>query len=476
MQIKNPKATAIYMRIASVFGILLLLVLQILWFSNAYKTVDQEIMDKCKGCLKEAIDTEIFERFDSIPNKVYVNSNNNVDFLDYEIIASGQANKSDDFKIGINEFLLTLGSSVSLIRVDTLFVNNIGSKLTLIPKHEITLINDSVDLGALFVKGNADLKDKSQLINTSNDKNKDVKKVDNLLQFENVQNHVIKIRINSKQVVKLVVYSSLNNFFIKAKFLTVSSIIIVLMIGFIFISQLRTFLKERRFVQFIKEYTSSVTHDLQTPLNNIFLASELLSLGKFDNDIKMRYNYYKICKDQSERQIRNIKKILVLAKSEQSNITVEKHQIILKGFLEGISEYFRKGVLYSKDQIEINIQCNPENLRANIDADGIESVMNNLIDNAIKYSHEKVKIDINCYCEEENVFIKVKDNGIGIPVQNLKNIFENFNRSNQSERKRIFGYGIGLSFVEKIVEAHGGSVNVISSENEGSEFIISLPG
>jgi len=241
------------------------------------------------------------------------------------------------------------------------------------------------------------------------------------------------------------------------------------------LSQLRTVLKKQRFVQFIKEYTSAITHDLQTPLNNIFLASELLSLGKFENDVKTRNNYYKICKNQSERQIRNIRKILFLAKEEQAKITVEKQNVIVKEFLEGIAEYFRKGVLYSKEQIKIIIYCEPENLMANIDTDKMDNVFNNLIDNALKYSYESVEINFNCYSDENYVYIIVKDNGMGISAQDLDEIFKNFKRGSQVERKRIFGYGIGLSFVEKVVKAHGGKITVNSEENKGSEFIISLP-
>lgn len=474
MQTKKPKATAIYMRLASIIGIILLLVLQFIWFKNAYKMVDQEIMEKCKVCLRDAVDAEMFERYDILSIKTYVNKDQNFDYQDYDAITSVHAERSEDLNIGLQEVLYTIGSKISLKRVDTLFINKIKSQLGYIPKYKLAIINDTISIENLYQEGDVDMKDfiRSKAVDSIEKQHKTYG--DSILYYV-IKNHEISLRINSKQIVKMEVTYSSNIFLNKAKFLITTSILIVLLIGFIMISQLRTVLKEHRFVQFIKEYTSAITHDLQTPLNNIFLASELLSLGKFENDISTRNNYYKICKDQSERQIRNVRKILLLAKDEHSHITVEKQYVMLKEFLEGIAEYFRKGVLYSKEQIKINIQCEPENLMVNIDTDKMENVMNNLIDNAIKYSYESVHIDINCSIDGENVFIKVKDNGMGIDAQDLDKIFKNFGRGSQMERKRIFGYGIGLTFVEKVVQAHGGEITVNSKENEGSEFILSFP-
>jgi two-component system phosphate regulon sensor histidine kinase PhoR len=114
-------------------------------------------------------------------------------------------------------------------------------------------------------------------------------------------------------------------------------------------------------------------------------------------------------------------------------------------------------------------------LEANIDVDKMENVINNLIDNAIKYSYESVHIVINCDSIGNNIQINVADNGMGIPAQDLDSIFKNFRRGSQIERKRIFGYGIGLSFVKKVIQAHGGTIQASSKEGEGSVFNIKIP-
>lgn len=467
---RNHKLIANYFRIASIIGIALLLGLQFLWFKNAYEMVDQEMMEKCKISLKEAVDKETFGRIDNLPDDLFKKDIN--DKKGYEIVAEGNADKPEDLMIGINEFLYTIGNEISLYTIDSIFINIMKYKLNYIPEFNLEVIQDTIILNNLQIKDSLyfnRILEKSSKTKNVNLEGKINRKNDNF------KNHEIRLRINSKQILCMVVEPTSIIFIDKARFLLLGSVIIVLLIGFIMISQLRTVLRERRFVQFIKEFTSSITHDLQTPMNNISMAIEILSLGKLDNDVKLRENYFRICKEQSERQISNIRKIMILAKSEQSFLTIEKSRIKLKDYLENILENYRKGILYSNKNVKINLDCSPENLEVNIDADLFESVMNNLIDNAIKYSYENVEIEIYCIEVDNSIQIKVKDHGLGISAQNLEKIFKYLDRGSQVENKRIIGYGIGLSFVEKIINAHSGSISVNSIEDVGSEFIILLP-
>jgi signal transduction histidine kinase len=97
------------------------------------------------------------------------------------------------------------------------------------------------------------------------------------------------------------------------------------------------------------------------------------------------------------------------------------------------------------------------------------------LDNAIKYSGEKVKIDITYFKIGNNAVFSVKDNGIGIPAAHLKQIFDKFHRVPTGNMHNVKGTGLGLSYVKYIVEAHGGNVSVKSEINAGSEFIVSIP-
>lgn len=470
---KNHKLIANYFRIASIIGILLLMVLQFLWFKNAYKMVDQEMMEKCKICLREAINDELFERMDKLSIEFEVQKTFDYNDSNYQVSGIGNVEKLNDVNLVLQEMLYTSGSVTSLNRVDTIFLQKTKSLIGYQPKYKILIIKDSINNNyQLLDKGERDLNTINSVYSNLKNKNKINNSIKN---YDLIENHKIKSRINSKNLILLDIQPTSIIFIDKARFLLLASVLIVLLIGFIMISQLRTVLREHRFVQFIKEYTSSITHDLQTPMNNISMAIEILSLGKLDNDVKLRENYFRICKEQSERQTNNIRKIMFLAKSEQSFITLEKSRIVLKDYLESILDNYRKGILYSNEHITFNLECRPENLEVNIDADLFESVMNNLIDNAIKYSYEKVEIEISCVEIGNTIQIIVKDHGLGISAQNLDKIFKYLERGSQVENKRLIGYGIGLSFVEKIISAHKGSISVNSVEEVGSEFIITLP-
>ena len=113
-------------------------------------------------------------------------------------------------------------------------------------------------------------------------------------------------------------------------------------------------------------------------------------------------------------------------------------------------------------------------LYAHADVDKIQQVLYNLIDNAIKFSHQNTSIRLETSVKKNKIFVSVKDTGIGIPKDDLKMIWERFYKSDSSRGKDKKGTGLGLSIVKEIVKAHGEHINVISTQGVGSEFIFSL--
>ena len=105
----------------------------------------------------------------------------------------------------------------------------------------------------------------------------------------------------------------------------------------------------------------------------------------------------------------------------------------------------------------------------------IQQVLYNLIDNAIKFSHDSSTIFVQAYTRNEKIFVSVKDTGIGIPRDSVKKIWERFYKTDLSRGKDKKGTGLGLAIVKEIIQAHGENIDVISTEGVGSEFIFSLP-
>lgn len=143
-------------------------------------------------------------------------------------------------------------------------------------------------------------------------------------------------------------------------------------------------------------------------------------------------------------------------------------------FLLAQKTAFLKDMLHEKP-VTITINCEPDTIEVAWDKELMENTVNNLLDNAVKYSYEKADITINAYIEGDEVHIRFKDNGMGIHPKDLDGIFKYFHQGSLLERKRMFGYGIGLSFMKKVVEAHQGRIVVESQANQGSCFTLIFP-
>jgi len=210
------------------------------------------------------------------------------------------------------------------------------------------------------------------------------------------------------------------------------------------------------------EILSFVAHDLRAPLNNIDALSQLLLLeNNENNEIKMISN--------SALQARNIINDLIEAvKTEQAEIL--KESILLKPY---ISRIINKWEANTTRKIEFSQDFEDLNTHAN--ASKLERVIDNLISNAFKFSSSDKPINIAVSTLKNNVFIKVKDFGIGIPLDLQTHVFEQFSKAS---RKGLLGeksIGLGLHISHKIIEQHHGELSVNSTENEGTTFTIQLP-
>ena len=134
-------------------------------------------------------------------------------------------------------------------------------------------------------------------------------------------------------------------------------------------------------------------------------------------------------------------------------------------------------LFYSKttDSMVVTVANVDDVILVNADADKIQQVLYNLLDNAIKFSHHDSSIKIETTEKHSKVFVSVKDSGIGIPKEDLKLVFDRFYKSDASRGKDKKGTGLGLAIVKEIIKAHDENINVISTQGVGTEFIFSLP-
>lgn len=424
-------------RIISIIGILSLLVLQYIWFKNSYVLMEYDVVEKSEKSLVKASEEELFERLNLM--SVDVSVDNKADYKqDEELLSNVGINKTNDINTGLQELLILLGKPCSITRVDTLFHKKLLENLKFVPSFSIRMVSDTVK--------QSNKESKFTLYN----------------------------KVTENQYIEVVLKSPLGSILREAQLILIFSILLAILIGVILIIQLKGMLRENKFVNFIKDYTHALTHELKTPISGIFMSASQLASGKLEDKPESRQKHYQICRDQSSKLLTTVERILVVAKAEHSAIEPNKEDVDVKSFVEKIANNFRMNNFRQKN-LEILTLLPTEELIGKFDPVLIENVLSNLIDNAVKYSDTSVKIEIFCGLKEGKLRMSIKDNGFGIAEKELKHVFNNFERGNKIENKGIDGFGIGLNYVQKVIKAHNGKIKAESIEGKGSEFIIELP-
>ena len=212
------------------------------------------------------------------------------------------------------------------------------------------------------------------------------------------------------------------------------------------------------------DFVSNMTHELKTPIAIAYSANDALLNYDTGNDPSKRENYLKIANRQLKRLGELVENILSMSMERRKTMKLKPETIRLGPFTEEIAAAQR---MRGGKQIEIEVKADGD-VCVEADRTHLSNVLNNLIDNAIKYSGESVRIAVVLDSEG----ISVSDNGIGIPQKSLPYIFNKFYRVPHGDRQDVRGYGIGLYYVKSILDKMGWSIDVKSKTGEGSVFTI----
>lgn len=216
-----------------------------------------------------------------------------------------------------------------------------------------------------------------------------------------------------------------------------------------------------------KRLTTDVSHELRTPLTSIQTHLEAILDGVWEptNDRLSSINEEVIRLTSLVNQLKD------LAKFDSDESKLNLTQVNLGQLIQNII-YNNQGKALEKN---IEIKSSLEEIESNLDKEKISQLIVNLLSNAIRYTNEGGYIYISSYKKDNVIKIHVKDNGVGIPDESLKYIFERFYRVDESRSKKTGGIGVGLTISKSIVNLHRGSIEVISKVREGTEFIVTIP-
>lgn len=221
------------------------------------------------------------------------------------------------------------------------------------------------------------------------------------------------------------------------------------------------------------ELLTVVSHDLRTPIASLLCYFSVFFDNYSDNltekQVVVLNNMKRICLSM----LRMLNSILDVTAIESGKLTLNKTKVNMKEIMN-ISSITPK-FLADQKNIGIEIEIDSELPEIFIDKDKFHQLIDNLISNAIKFSHPGTSIKIQVSRDEKDMILVIQDQGQGIPQDELSHIFEPFNTSTIKPTAKEFSNGIGLSIVKKIVELHNGSIEVESKLNEGTKFMIRLP-
>ncbi len=230
----------------------------------------------------------------------------------------------------------------------------------------------------------------------------------------------------------------------------------------------------RRLERMRQDFVANASHELKTPLASIKAYTEtLLDWALHDDSVNVRF--LERIDEQAERLNQLILDLLSLARLESGQGVFDHQPIDLSPVLESCIESHRDRASAKNLRLSFDASGLPDGTLVVADEEAIRQVVDNLIDNAIKYTHEEGSVHVRCTVETDEVVIEVTDTGIGIPREDLPRIFERFYRVDKARSRELGGTGLGLSIVKHIVLSIGGSIDVSSRPGTGSRFTITLP-
>ena len=255
--------------------------------------------------------------------------------------------------------------------------------------------------------------------------------------------------------------------------LFVASAIILILFGAILLRLLRYLDEQKMMADLRNDFSYAMVHDMKSPLSSIIMGARFLHSGKVDDKPQIKEKYYTIIESEAEHLLALVNKLLKISKLENKKLILNKQRINLEPIIDDIVEK-------AKAKTEKNIDFTVDLLKHHVLADEqyLTEAISNLIDNAIKYSKDEISISITTQVSDKYVLLKVRDNGIGISKEDQRVIFDKFGRAAVHEQNRkggVSGFGLGLNYVDQVMQAHGGKVTVQSEKDQYSEFTLFIP-
>ena len=303
-----------------------------------------------------------------------------------------------------------------------------------------------------------------------------------LLTPTSLKTRVFSIRRDQSKGIRLALNNPYPELLRRLSPLFLASAIILILFGAILLRLLRYLDEQRLMAELRNDFSYAMVHDMKSPLSSIIMGARFLHSGKVDDKPQIKEKYYSIIESEAEHLLALVNKLLTISKLENKKLILNKQPVNLEPMINDIVEKANtktdKPVSFTVDLLTKHVTADEQHL---------SEAISNLIDNAIKYSKPAgadgaeapaIQISITSQSNDKFVLLKVRDNGIGISKDEQRIIFDKFGRAAVHEQNRkggVSGFGLGLNYVDQVMQAHGGKVTVQSELDKYSEFTLYIP-
>lgn len=236
---------------------------------------------------------------------------------------------------------------------------------------------------------------------------------------------------------------------------------------------LNALIRQKKLSEIKNDFINNMTHEFKTPLATISLAVDALRNEKVLQN-REKINYFSgIIKEENIRMNKQVETILQAALTDRQELQLNLQSIHAHSIINAALSNFS---LQLQDKNSgADLQLNAKNDLINADEVHFTNLISNLVDNAVKYSKDNLNIKISTSNTSKSLIIKIEDNGIGMTKETVKRIFEKFYRAHTGNLHNVKGFGLGLSYVKTVIDAHHGKIKVESILGRGTTFIIEMP-
>lgn len=255
--------------------------------------------------------------------------------------------------------------------------------------------------------------------------------------------------------------------------MVIPTFILTTLLIYIFVYTIFIIFKQKKLSLIKNDFINNMTHELKTPISTISLASQMLQDETISNTPKTIAHISKVIYQESKRLSYQVEKVLQMAVFNEGRLKLRFKEFELDELVKNVLTNFELRIK-NKNGI-LNADLKADHVKITGDEVHITNVVFNLLDNAVKYSQDLPEISVSTELNREYVILSVSDKGIGISKEHQDQIFERFFRVPTGNVHDVKGFGLGLSYVKKIVEAHNGKISVESALSKGTTFRIYFP-